>query len=77
MKSMTPETKVQAKTRNNTRVDDSSNAKAEVSKGTIAAMGVVPTLIGIWAVSCFVGGLIASGGPVALVKSWFSAITGM
>lgn len=32
--------------------------------------------IGIWSVICLCSALVSNGGPVALVKSMFSAITG-
>lgn len=37
---------------------------------------VICGLIGIWAVSCLLAGL-AGVGPVAMVKGYFSAITGL
>jgi hypothetical protein len=77
MKGMIPETKVQVKKRSIYRTAENAPAKVEVSRGAMIALAAVPTIIGIWAAACFVGGLIASGGPIALVKSWFSAFTGM
>lgn len=77
MKGMIPETKVQVKKRSTQRTAINAPAKVEVSRGVMIGIGAVPTLIGIWAAACFFGGLIASGGPIALVKSWFSAFTGM
>ena len=66
-----------ARTKTRTKTTAHANVAQEVSKGTIAAMSAVPGLIGIWAVACFVGGLINAGGPLGLAKSWFQAITGM
>jgi hypothetical protein len=77
MKGMIPEIKVQVKKRSIYRTAENAPARVEVSRGAMIALGAVPTLIGIWAAACFIGGLIASGGPIALVKSWFSAFTGM
>jgi hypothetical protein len=42
----------------------------------LAAFGTVSTLVGLWAVACFVGALLATGGPLALAKAWISAVTG-
>jgi hypothetical protein len=47
-----------------------------VGKGTVAVMGGISVLVGLWAVACFVGAMVASGGPLALVQSWISAVTG-
>jgi len=77
MKGMIPEAKVQVRKRSISRTAENAPAKVEVSRGAMIALGAVPTLIGIWAAACFVGGLIASGGPIAMAKSWFSAFTGM
>jgi len=77
MKGMIPEAKVQVKQRSTHRTAESAPAKVEISRGAMMALGAVPTLIGIWAAACFFGGLIASGGPIAMAKSWFSALTGM
>jgi hypothetical protein len=77
MKDMAPEAKVQVKNRTTHRTAENAPAKVEVSRGAMMAIGAVPTLVGIWAAACFFGGLIASGGPLAMLKSWFSAFTGM
>jgi len=47
------------------------------AKGSISVMAGLSALIGIWAVACFIGGLINIGGPVELAYGWFRAITGM
>ena len=77
MKGINPEANVTVKQRSLSQSAENAQAGAEVSRGAMAAISVVPTLIGIWAAACFVGGLIASGGPLAFLKSWFSAVTGM
>ena len=60
-----------------TRVNDQAQVGAEVSKGAIATVGVASALIGLWAVACFVGGMLASGGPLAVCRAWISAVTGI
>ncbi|HIJ78361.1 MAG: hypothetical protein OEY01_04075 [Desulfobulbaceae bacterium] len=40
----------------------------------VAAMAV--GLIGAWSLSCLVAGVITAGGPMALVSSWFNAVSG-
>ncbi|OKY76521.1 MAG: hypothetical protein BM485_04645 [Desulfobulbaceae bacterium DB1] len=77
MKATNPEAKAQVKKRSTVSSSENIQAKVEVSKGVVIALGTAPALIGIWAAACFVGGLVASGGPIGMVKSWFSAISGM
>lgn len=60
-----------------TRVTEQSAANVNVSKGALTALGVASVLIGLWAVACFIGGMVVSGGPFALAKAWVSAITGV
>lgn len=48
-----------------------------VTKSSIALLGGVSALIGLWAIACFVGGVAGSGGPLELAKNWMGAITGM
>lgn len=77
MKNTSLKTKVQLKTKGQSRVGENANVKVELSKGTMIAIGTVPALVGIWAAACFIGGTVASGGPISFVKSWFMAIVGM
>lgn len=60
-----------------TRVTEQAAADTNVSKGALTALGVASALVGLWAVACFVGGMLASGGPIALARAWVSAITGV
>lgn len=55
----------------------SQDATTEISKVgviTVAAFGI---LVGLWSLACIVGGMAASGGPLAFVGDWFKAVTGM
>jgi hypothetical protein len=55
---------------------DSASADSELYKlGTYITAAFVGA-IGIWSLICLSSALISSGGPVSLVKSMFSAITG-
>ncbi len=57
---------------------ETSNAAIDsVSRGSIITMGVASALVGLWAVACLVSAMIGGGSPLALIKSWFSAISGM
>jgi hypothetical protein len=64
--------KTQEKTREATKT-----AIDSVSRGSIITMGVASALVGLWAVACLVSAMIGSGGPIALIKNWFGAVSGM
>jgi len=50
----------------------------EILAGSAAAVGLfLAGGLAVWAVSCFVSGVMAAGGPLALIQSWWSAITVM
>jgi small-conductance mechanosensitive channel len=55
----------------------SQTALDVVGKATMTVMGGASAAIGLWAVASFVGGLLASGGPLGLVQGWFSAVIGV
>lgn len=70
-------TNVETKIRKKANAVDNSQATVEVSKEATMAAMVVPVLIGIWSAACFVGGMVVSGGPLTMIKNYFSAVTGM
>ncbi|MEW6289849.1 MAG: hypothetical protein AB1545_08350 [Thermodesulfobacteriota bacterium] len=47
------------------------------AKSGISVMGALSALIALWAVACFIGGLVSAGGPVELAYGWFKAIAGL
>lgn len=50
----------------------------DILKGTAVATGAMAIgVIGAWAISCLVAGIIEAGGPLALVQYWFSAVSGV
>ena len=55
----------------------SQSAVDSLSRGSIITMGIVSSLVGVWALACLASAMFGSGGPVALIKSWFSAVAGM
>lgn len=60
-----------------TTISTQTDATTEISKvgiTTIAAFGIV---VGFWSIACIIGGMAASGGPLAFVGNWFKAVTGM
>lgn len=49
----------------------------EVSKVSVSVVAVFGVIVGLWSLASLVGGLVASGGPLALVGNWFKAVSGM
>ncbi|HFQ90875.1 MAG TPA: hypothetical protein ENK27_12455 [Desulfobulbus sp.] len=72
-------TAAKEKVKTGTRTGESGTEliQAEVSRGAIRALTIAAGLVALWVAACIVGGIIVSGGPVALVKGWIAAVTGM
>ncbi len=68
-------TNIKTQVRTGTRANTS--VSAEISKAGVYTLTAASAVIGLWGLACFVGGLVASGGPFALVGNWFHAISGM
>ncbi|HIJ77914.1 MAG: hypothetical protein OEY01_01230 [Desulfobulbaceae bacterium] len=50
----------------------------DIMQGTVVGVAAMTAgLVGAWSVSCLVSGIIAAGGPLGLVTSWFQAMSGM
>ncbi|MBT8345616.1 MAG: hypothetical protein KJO28_04860 [Desulfofustis sp.] len=64
--------------RNKTRTETRSTARVDeqIYKVGIAVVGVSSLAIGVWATIALVSGMVASGGPGALVADWFRAVIG-
>lgn len=72
---MIERTKVEQKVASgSTSTDDATTEISKVGLITVAAFGA---LVGLWSLACIVGGMAASGGPLAFVGDWFKAVTGM
>ncbi len=54
----------------------SPELSSEVSKLSVIGIGTISAFIGGWALVCLVSGVVASGGPVAMVANWFKAVIG-
>lgn len=65
-----------AKSRNRVRSAADTRTDPKISSGALAVLGTISILAGLWTVACFVGALLATGGPLALAKAWISAVTG-
>lgn len=65
-------------TANKTRTQTGSVGKVDeqIYKVGIALIGISSLAIGVWATVALVSGMVASGGPGALVADWFRAIIG-
>lgn len=61
-----------------TRTETRSTAKVDeqIYKVGIAVVGISSLAIGVWATIALVSGMVASGGPGALVADWFRAVIG-
>lgn len=67
---------VRTKTRSSSLVTD--GVGTDILQGAAVGLGAMAAgLVGAWSISCLVAGVIAAGGPIALVASWFGAVTGM
>lgn len=58
------------------RVNTNSKVDEQVMKVGVVAIGLASCAIGIWSLACLASGVIASGGPLALVGNWVKAIIG-
>lgn len=69
-----------AKTRTVTRTNAHENTQVgldDVTKTSITVMGAVSALIGIWAAASLIAAMVSVGGPLALVKGWVGAVSGL
>ncbi len=53
------------------------NTATEISKVGIVTIAAFGAIVGLWSLACIVGGMAASGGPLAFVGDWLKAVTGM
>lgn len=66
-----------AKQRTRVETTSTTSATTEVSKVGIITVAAFGALVGLWSIACLVGGMTASGGPLAFVGDWFKAVSGM
>lgn len=69
--------KAQVQSRENSATSLRVEATTEVSKVSIALVGVFAAIVGLWSLACIVGGIVASGGVGGLLSGWFKAVTGL
>ena len=70
MKTQTTAAKTGSSLRTEGRVDE------QVLRVGFATLGISSCAIGIWVLASLLGGMAASGGPLALVADWLKAIWG-
>ena len=51
---------------------------SDILKGSAFAVGAMAVgILGVWAISCLVSGVIEAGGPLHMFTSWLNAVSGM
>lgn len=68
-------TQITAIKRNN-RVSAETKVDTQILKTGFAVLAVSTLAIGIWSFASLLGGIVAAGGPLNLLASWFSAVIG-
>jgi hypothetical protein len=67
--------KALTKTRNQERTTENTQAGLDAaSTTTIAVMGGVSALVGLWALACLVSAMIDSGGLLPVIRGWLHAV---
>lgn len=67
----------QVQSKSKTGAGEMTGVGTEVSKVSVTVIAVFGVIVGVWSLASLVGGLVASGGPLALVGNWFKAVFGM
>ena len=62
--------KTRTETRTTAKVDE------QIYKVGIVLVGISSLALGVWATVALVSGMVASGGPGALIADWFIAVIG-
>jgi hypothetical protein len=66
--------RVAVKTKSAVRTND--KVDVQVARVGFVVIGISSCAIGLWALASLVGGMVASGGPVALAANWLKAVIG-
>jgi hypothetical protein len=67
----------QVQQKNKVAASEKAAVGSEISKVSVTVVAVFGVIVGLWSLASLVGGLVASGGPLALVGNWFKAVSGM
>ncbi|MFP7754680.1 hypothetical protein ACLG6S_08520 [Thermodesulfobacteriota bacterium B35] len=60
-----------------TRVQSTVNTQAEISRGAVLSMATAGALVGFWSLASLASAMVMTGGPAALARAWFGAVTGI
>lgn len=70
--------KVLSKQKSKTDVqENSTTVSTEIDKVIIGSIAAFAGLVGVWSLACIGSAMFQAGGPLQLLKGWFSAISGM
>lgn len=62
------------KSRNAVKTD--GKVDEQILKVGFVAIGITSCALGLWAAASLLGGMVASGGPLALIANWLKAVIG-
>lgn len=54
-----------------------SSTDTKIYTVTLSVVGLFASAVGVWAVACLIGGMVAGGGPLGLITGWFKAVNGL
>ncbi len=54
-----------------------TTVSSEIDKVIIGSIAAFAGLVGVWSIACIGSAMFQAGGPLQLLKGWFSAISGM
>lgn len=58
-------------------VQSNIGVQSQIDKVSMAVIGISAFAFGLWAFASIVGGVMASGGPLALAGDWVKAVFGL
>ncbi|MEN8200110.1 MAG: hypothetical protein ABFR63_08560 [Thermodesulfobacteriota bacterium] len=70
-------TMTKQKTKSTTGQATGTSVSTEVDKVIIGTIAAFAGLVGLWSIACLASAMFQAGGPLALVGSWFKAVSGM
>ena len=64
-------------TKSTVQQDTKTTVSTEVDKVIIGSIAAFAGVVGLWSIACLASAMFQAGGPLALVGSWFKAVSGM
>ena len=74
---MSDRTLVAERSKSRIQVDTDAATELAVYKVVIRSVAAFAGLVGLWAFACLGSAMFQAGGPIQLVRGWFTAVTGM